>query len=74
VIDALVILLVFIVAFSMTLVGKGGGNFYVVILIFASVPIYQASATGQFILFCASLAGLAIFGRSKAVVWTIAIP
>ena len=43
-IDVLVIALIFIVAFSMTLVGKGGGNFYVVILILAAIPIPRGNS------------------------------
>jgi uncharacterized membrane protein YfcA len=73
-IDILVIILIFAVAFSMTLVGKGGGNFYVVILIFAAVPIHEAASTGQFILFCASFTGMIVFGKSKTVAWKLAIP
>ena len=73
-IDVLVIALIFIVAFSMTLVGKGGGNFYVVILILAAIPIHEAATTGQFILFCASFTGMIVFGKNKAVVWKLAIP
>ena len=72
--EILVIFLIFIVAFSMTLVGKGGGNFYVVILIFAAIPIHEAATTGQFILFCASFTGMIVFGKNKAVNWTLAIP
>jgi uncharacterized membrane protein YfcA len=72
--DLLFIILIFVVALSMTLVGKGGGNFYVVLLVFASIPIHDASATAQFILFAASFAGMIIFGKNKAVVWRLAIP
>ena len=42
--------LIFIVAITMTMVGKGGGNFYVVILAMANIPMHAAAATGQFIL------------------------
>lgn len=72
--EFLVILLIFIVALSMTLVGKGGGNFYVVILVFAAIPMHEASTTAQFILFCASFAGMIVFGKNKAVAWKLAIP
>ena len=73
-IGILVIILIFIVAFTMTLVGKGGGNFYVVILILVAIPIHEAATTGQFILFCASFTGMVVFGKNKAVVWKLAIP
>jgi uncharacterized membrane protein YfcA len=46
--------LVFSVAVLMTMVGKGGGNFYVVILALSGIPMHQAATTGQFILFAAA--------------------
>ncbi|MGY5882021.1 MAG: sulfite exporter TauE/SafE family protein [Candidatus Thorarchaeota archaeon] len=72
--DLLIIILIFVVAFSMTLVGKGGGNFYVVILVFATIPIHESSTTAQFILFFASFAGILVFGMNKAVIWRLVIP
>lgn len=56
----------------MTMVGKGGGNFYVVILAMAGIPMYNAAATGQFILFAASIAAMIIFQKNKSVSWTLA--
>ncbi len=69
----IVSILIFIVAISMTMVGKGGGNFYVVILAMAGIPMYQAAATGQFILFFASIAAMIIFQKNKSVSWILAI-
>ena len=65
--------LIFVVAVTMTMVGKGGGNFYVVILALANVPMHEAATTGQFILFCASVAGMIIFHRNKVVSWPLAV-
>ncbi|MBW1781591.1 MAG: sulfite exporter TauE/SafE family protein [Deltaproteobacteria bacterium] len=65
--------LIFIVAVSMTMVGKGGGNFYVVILAIANIPMHEAATTGQFILFSASVAAMIIFQKNKSVSWTLAI-
>lgn len=65
--------LVFVVAVAMTMVGKGGGNFYVVILALASVPMHEAATTGQFILFTASVAAMIVFHRNKSVSWPLAI-
>ncbi len=65
--------LIFIVAVLMTMVGKGGGNFYVVILAMAGIPMHQAAATGQFILFFASIAAMVIFQKNKSVSWTLAV-
>jgi uncharacterized membrane protein YfcA len=64
---------IFIVAITMTMVGKGGGNFYVVILALANIPMHEAATTGQFILFSASVAAMIIFQKNKSVSWTLAI-
>jgi hypothetical protein len=64
---------IFVVAFCMTMVGKGGGNFYVVILAIANIPMHEAATTGQFILFSASVAAMMIFQKNKSVSWTLAI-
>ena len=66
-------LLIFIVAVAMTMVGKGGGNFYVVILAMANIPMHEAATTGQFILFVASVAAMIIFQKNKAVSWALVI-
>ena len=65
--------LIFIVAVTMTMVGKGGGNFYVVILAMANIPMHQAATTGQFILFAASIAAMFVFQKNKTVSWTLAV-
>jgi uncharacterized membrane protein YfcA len=70
---ALVGCLIFVVAVTMTMVGKGGGNFYVVILALADGPMHEAATTGQFILFCASVAGMVIFHKNKVVAWPLAV-
>ncbi|ACL06406.1 Protein of unknown function DUF81 [Desulfatibacillum aliphaticivorans] len=64
--------LIFLVAVTMTMVGKGGGNFYVVILGITGVPMHEAAATGQFILFAASIAAMIIFQKNKSVSWLLA--
>ena len=65
--------LILIVAVLMTMVGKGGGNFYVVILAMANTPMHQAATTGQFILFAASVSAMITFQKSKSVLWPLAI-
>jgi len=64
---------IFIVAVAMTMVGKGGGNFYVVILAIANIPMHEAATTGQFILFSASIAAMLIFQKNKSISWPLAI-
>lgn len=70
---AIVGCLIFVVAVSMTMVGKGGGNFYVVILALANVPMHEAATTGQFILFFASVSAMIIFQKNRIVAWPLAI-
>lgn len=65
-------LLIFVVAVAMTMVGKGGGNFYVVILAMSGIPMHEAAATGQFILFAASVAAMLVFHKKKSISWPLA--
>lgn len=66
-------ILILVVAVAMTMVGKGGGNFYVVLLALFQVPMHQAATTGQFILFSASIAAMIIFQKNKVVCWPLAL-
>ena len=66
-------LLIFIIAVGMTMVGKGGGNFYVLILVLAQIPMQNAASIGQFILFAASISALFIFNKNKTLIWPLAI-
>ncbi len=54
----------------MTMTGRGGGNFYVLTLVLAGVPMHEAAATGQFVLFATAIAASFIFHRSK----TLSVP
>ena len=65
--------LIFIVAVAMTMVGKGGGNFYVVILAAANTPMHEAATTGQFILFSSSVAAMIVFQKNKSLSWALAL-
>lgn len=69
----IVSLLIFMIAVLMTMVGKGGGNFYVVILAFASIPMHQAATIGQFILFASSLSALLVFHKRKSLSWKLGL-
>ncbi len=71
--QAIIGALIFIVAVLMTMVGKGGGNFYVVILVMAGIPMHQAATTGQFILFAASIAAMVIFQKNKSISKSLAL-
>lgn len=63
--------LILIVATTMTMVGKGGGNFYIVILSMSNIPMHEAATTGQFILFTASVAAIMVFQKNKSISWAL---
>lgn len=55
----------------MIMTGRGGGNFYVLVLVIAGQAIHQAATTGQFILILTALAGLLLFSKHKLVDWKL---
>ncbi len=66
-------ILLFIVSFFMNMVGKGGGNFYVLILTLFGFSIYQSATIGQFILFFSSLSAVIVFYKNKKIIWNIVL-
>ena len=65
--------IIFLLAVLMTMAGRGGGNFYVLLLVLAGLPMHQAATTGQFILFTTALSALVVFQKNKVVVWPLAV-
>jgi uncharacterized membrane protein YfcA len=66
-------ILVLIIATAMAMTGRGGGNFYVPVLIATGVPIHQAATTAQLVLVATSLAVLLIFQKHRTVDWKLAL-
>ena len=56
---------VFFIAVVMSMVGRGGGNFYVPVLVFLGLEIYQAATTGQFILIAAAVASALVYNNRE---------
>jgi len=67
---AIVAFIIFLLAILMTMTGRGGGNFYVLTLVLAGLPMHVAATTGQFVLFTTAGAATFIFKRGK----TLSIP
>ncbi len=63
----------FVIGLIMTMSGRGGGNFYVPLLIIAGLGMHQAAAMGQFILLIAALTGMLVFNKKKMVDWKLAL-
>ncbi len=66
-------ILIFIITLIMTMSGRGGGNFYVLILVASGIAMHQAASTGQFILIVTSLASSIVFQKRKVIDWKLAL-
>jgi uncharacterized membrane protein YfcA len=66
-------IVVFALAVLMTMTGRGGGNFYVLVLVIAGQAMHQAAASGQFILMLTAFAGMLIFHKHRLVDWKLAL-
>ena len=64
---------IFCVAILMAMTGRGGGNFYVPVLIAAGATMHEAATTGQFILVVTAVTALLIFQKYKTVDWKLAL-
>jgi len=65
--------IILIIAISMSMVGKGGGNFYVLVMVLAGVSMYNAATTSQLIMMGTSITSMLIFNKSKKVDWKLAL-
>src|SRR6056297_189397 len=65
--------IVFVIAFTMVMTGKGGGNFYVVALVMGGLAMHQAATMGQLILILTAITGMLIFNKNKLVDWKLAL-
>lgn len=65
--------LVFAIGLVMTMSGRGGGNFYVPLLVIAGLKMYQAATMGQYILMIAAVTGMLVFHKKKMVDWKLAL-
>ncbi|MDD4108158.1 MAG: sulfite exporter TauE/SafE family protein [Prolixibacteraceae bacterium] len=63
--------IIFAIAVVMTMTGRGGGNFYVLALVFFGITMHEAATTGQFILICSSLTATFFFWKKKVVDWKL---
>ena len=69
----IVSLFIFIIAVLMSMVGRGGGNFYVPVLIAAGVSMNTAATSAQLILMTTALVATLVFHRYKTVDWKLAL-
>jgi len=60
-------------AILMTMTGRGGGNFYVPVLVACGAPMHEAAASGQFILVATAAAAAILFHKYRMVDWKLAL-
>ncbi|UMB59767.1 sulfite exporter TauE/SafE family protein [Lutibacter sp. A80] len=63
--------IIMLIAFLMTMTGRGGGNFYVLALVFSGISMNLSASTGQFILMCSSLMAAILFSKQKMNHWKL---
>ena len=61
------------IAITMSMVGKGGGNFYVLAMVLAGVSMHNAATTSQLIMMGTSVASMIVFNKNKKVDWKLAL-
>lgn len=66
-------ILLFAIAIIMTMTGRGGGNFYVLVLVAAGQAMHQAATSAQYILMVTAFAGMVMFHKNKTVDWKLAL-
>jgi len=63
---------IFVLAVIMSMVGRGGGNFYVPVIIAAGAGMHEAATTAQLILVVTAVAALIVYQKHKAIDWRLA--
>jgi len=69
----IVSIVIFAIAIVMSMTGRGGGNFYVPVMIAAGLAMHEAATVAQFILFCTAVASMIIFHKNNTVDWKLAL-
>ena len=70
---SITLITVFGIAVLMSMTGRGGGNFYVPVMIAGGAPMHQAATAAQLILFCTAGAALTVFQKTKFIDWKLAM-
>ena len=57
----------------MAMVGKGGGNFYILAMITAGISMHNAATTSQLIIMTTATISMLVFNKNKRVDWKLAL-
>ncbi len=69
----LLTLIILMISATMTMSGRGGGNFYVITLVLTGFSMHEAATTGQFILVLSSLFATVFFSKNKVISWKLVL-
>ncbi len=66
-------IIILAIAILMSMVGKGGGNFYVLVMVLAGISMHNAATTSQLIMMGTSVASMLVFHKHKKIDWKLAL-
>jgi len=66
-------IIILVIAISMSMVGKGGGNFYVLAMVLAGISMHNAATTSQLIMMATAVTSMIVFNKHKKVDWKLAL-
>lgn len=64
---------ILLIAITMSMVGKGGGNFYVLAMVLAGSTMQVAATTSQLIMMATAFTSMVIFHNYKRIDWKLAL-
>ena len=67
------VLSILVISVLMSMTGRGGGNFYVPVLVACGLPMLQAATSAQCILLCTAVAAAIVFQKSRSIDWKLAL-
>ena len=65
--------IILLIAISMAMVGKGGGNFYILAMVTAGISMHHAATTSQLIMMTTATISMLVFNKNKRVDWKLAL-
>jgi len=72
-VPGMAVLSILLISVLMSMTGRGGGNFYVPVLIACGLPMLQAATSAQCILLCTAVAAALVFQKSRTIDWKLAM-
>jgi uncharacterized membrane protein YfcA len=67
------VLSILVISVLMSMTGRGGGNFYVPVLVACGLPMLEAATSAQCILLCTAVAAALVFQKSRTIDWKLAM-